>query len=125
MQNVTLPLLLFVCSTALSAQQSEQLDFKKPIPPQAMCTAAAKLREAGTNEVVLTMVIDARGRVESFTTDSPKGLRLEKMKEAATAIKALRCEPARKDGQAVKVMIRVKFDCSGPATDASKEQQPR
>jgi hypothetical protein len=123
MKNVTLLLLLFVWSGASYAQQSSQLDAEKPIPPQAVCKAAApKLRESGTNEVVLIMTVDTRGKVESFTTDSPKGLRLEKIKEAATEIKALQFQPAQKDGRAVRVMIRVQFDCSKPATDAPKGQ---
>jgi hypothetical protein len=67
------------------------------------------------------MVVDTRGRVESFKTESPKGLRLEKMNEAAAAINALQFEPAKKDGRPVKVTVSVKFDCSGPATDASKK----
>lgn len=117
MKNVALLLLLFVCSRATHAEHSEKSDVKKVMPPQAMCNAAApKLREWGTNEVVLTMTVDTRGKVESFTTDSPKGLRLEKIKEAATAIKALQFQPAQKDGRAVRVMVRVEFDCSKPAT---------
>jgi len=64
-----------------------------------MCNAAAsKLRESGTNKVVLTIAVDTGGRVGSFRTDSPKGLQLEKIKEAAAAIKALQFEPAKKDG---------------------------
>jgi len=107
-------LLLFICFVAASAQQGGQPDSKKATPPPAMCNAAApKLREAATNEVVLIMTVDTRGRVQSFTTESPKGLRLEKMKDAAAAIKALQFEPAKKDGRAVEVMVRVKFDCSG------------
>jgi hypothetical protein len=117
MKNVALLLLLFVCSRATHAEHSEKSDVKKVMPPQPMCNAAApKLREWGTNEVVLTMTVDIRGKVESFTTDSPKGLRLEKIKEAATAIKALQLHPALKDGRAIRVMVRVKFDCSKPAT---------
>jgi TonB family protein len=123
-KNVALLLpLLLVCSGATYAQQSGQSDVKKTMPPQEMCKAAApKLRESGTNEVVLTMTVDTRGKVESFTTDSPKGLRLEKIKEAAAAIKALHFQPAQKDGQAVKVMVRIKFDCAKPANDAPNGQ---
>ena len=101
---------------ATTAQEDGRAASRKA--PQAMCDAAApKLHESGTAEVVLTMIVDARGKVESFNTDSPKGLRLEAMKEASAAVKAIQFEPAKKDGQPVRVMIRVKFDCSGPATD--------
>ena len=83
-----------------------------------MCEAAsAKLREAGTDKVVLTMVVDSSGKVQAFTTDSPKGLRLEKMKEPATEIKAMHFEPAKKDGRPVTVKIRIDFDCSGAMTN--------
>ncbi len=125
MENMILPglLLLLVCPMAASAQQSGQLDSKRATPPPAMCAAAApKLRESGTSEVVLTMTVDPRGRVKYFSTNSPKGLRLEKMKEAADAINGLHFEPAKKDGRAVEVMIRVKFDCSAPQPGASKKQ---
>jgi hypothetical protein len=88
-----------------------------------MCDAAApKLRESGTNKVVLIMTVGTGGRVQSFTTESPKGLRLEKMKDPAAAIKALQFEPAKKDGRPVAVMIRVEFDCSETSTDGSKKQ---
>ena len=87
MKNVTLPSLLLVCSMVAAAQQSGQQDSKKGIAPPAVCDAATpKLRETGTNEIVLTMVVDIRGRVESFKTESPKGLRLEKMKDAWLSI---------------------------------------
>lgn len=86
-----------------------------------MCDAAApKLHESGTTVVDLSMTLDTQGKVESFTTDTPKGLRLEKVKEASAAIKAIRFEPARKDGRPVRVVIKVKLDCSGPTTDAHK-----
>ncbi len=87
-----------------------------------MCDAAApKLHESGTTEVVLIMTLDTQGKVESFSTDSPKGLRLEEMKEASAAIKAIQFEPARKDDRPVRSMVRVKFDCSVPTTDAPKK----
>jgi TonB family protein len=109
-----LSLLLLVYSMASNAQQSGQPNSKK-VTPQAMCDAAApKLRESGTNTVVLTLTVDAGGRVRSFTTESPSGLSLEKTKEAAAAIKAMQFKPATKGGRPVAVMVRVKFDCSGP-----------
>jgi hypothetical protein len=90
MKNLFL-LVLLVCSGGTYAQQRGQSDAKVVNPPQAMCRAAAsKLLESGTNDVVLTITVDSRGKVESFLTDAPKGLRLEKIKEAATAIKALK-----------------------------------
>lgn len=78
----------------------------------AMCEAAIpKLRETGTNQVVLVMTISAQGHVVAFKTEAPKGLRLEKMKKAADEIKAMRFTPATKDGKPVMVMIRFSFQC--------------
>ncbi len=124
MRNTTLPLILLICCVATFGQQDQQPNSQRAAPPQGMCAAAApKLRESATNKVVLTMIVDATGRVQSFTTESPKGLRLEKMKEPAAAIKAMHFkEPARKDGRAVMVMVRAEFDCSGSATDAAQKQ---
>lgn len=80
--------------------------------PRAMCDAAAsKLRETRTNQVVLVMTISAEGHVRSFETEAPKGLRLETIKEAAHEIKAMRFDPATKDGKPVMVMIRAAFQC--------------
>jgi hypothetical protein len=53
-------------------------------------------------------------------TEYPKGLNLEKVKVAATAIKKIRFQPATKDGQPVRVKIRAIFDCSQPLSDTSK-----
>jgi len=97
-----------------SAEQGAQLEGKTKMAqgPPAMCdAAAAKLREAGTNQVVLTMTISAQGHVLSFKTESPKGLRLESMKKAADDIKAMRFDPAEKDGKPVMVMTRATFQC--------------
>ena len=80
-----------------------------------MCDAAAsKLRETGTDRVVLTMTLDQKGHVESFKTESPRGLRLEKMKEAANAIKSLEFRPGTNDGSPVAVQIRAEFHCALP-----------
>jgi hypothetical protein len=57
------------------------------------------------------MTISAQGHVLSFKTEAPKGTRLEKMKKAADEIKAMRFDPATKDGRPVMVMIRAAFHC--------------
>jgi TonB family protein len=107
---------------AIAAQEGGQRTIvKKGLAPKAMCDAAvAKLRDSGTSNVVLIMTLDTRGRVESFRTESPKDLRLEKMKEATAAIKAMQFDPAKKDGRPVQVQIRVEFDCSASATGTSR-----
>ena len=87
----------------------------------AMCDAAAPhLRDAKTDSIVLTIELDDQGRVHSFRTNSPEGLRLEEVKKAADEIKAMRFEPAKKDGRPVWVMIRAAFKCPAPAAGASK-----
>jgi TonB family protein len=114
MKKAALWFLLTACAT-LTAAQGGQRDSKTEKAKRAMCDAAApKLHESGTNTVVLRMTVNSKGRVESFTTESPKGLRLEKMKEAATAIKAIEFTPATKDGSPVAVQIRTEFDCAVP-----------
>ena len=122
MRRAILPVLFSICSMSGIAQQGGKPDVTNKVGPQAMCDAAApKLREARTNQVVLTMTVDTQGKVQSFRTDAPKGLRLEKIKKAAAEIKTMRFEPAKKDGQPVMVMIRAVFECSVPATDASRQ----
>jgi len=120
MKNASLFVFLLVCSVATTAQDSGQTESGKA--PQAMCNAAApKLHESGSNEVILIVIVNTQGRVTSFRTLSPEGLRLEKIKEAAVAIKAMRFQPAKKDGRPADVMIKAVFDCSESATDAPKQ----
>jgi hypothetical protein len=91
--------LVLTASVVVTAAQTGQRESTTEKPTRAMCDAAApKLHEAKTNKVVLMMTVDSKGRVESFKTESPKGLRLEKMKEAATAVKKIQFEPGKKDG---------------------------
>src|ERR1700688_4969770 len=111
MKTVALWLVVMVCTAV--GLSTPQPDSPKEHPPKAVCDAAIpKLRASRTSKIALIMSIDANGRVESFNTESPKGLRLEKMREAATAIKAMRFQPATKDGSPVRVQIRTEFDCA-------------
>ena len=88
-----------------------------------MCDAAApKLRESGTTKIALIMTIDDKGQVESFKTESPRGLRLEKVKEAASAIKAMHFKPATKAGSPVAVQIRAEFDCADRANSSPTDK---
>ena len=124
MTKTALALFLLVCGVAAFCEQSQQPGSHRAVPPKGVCEAASfKLHEAGTDKVALTMVVDASGKVQSFTTDSPKGLRLEKMKEPAAAIKAIHFKPARKDGRPTMVMIRIEFDCSGSVTQSAPPSQ--
>jgi len=85
-----------------------------------MCdAAAAKLNESHTRQIVLIIIVDTHGRVESFSTAAPKGLKLEKDKAASAEIEAMHFGPALKDGKPVKVMIQVPFECSVPAQKPS------
>jgi hypothetical protein len=112
MRKASLVLLLTAFVTATAAQIG-QPDSDKAHPTRVMCDAAAlKLEESGTTKIVLMMTLDRSGRVESFKTESPKGLRLEKMKEAAAAIKTIKFGPAAKDGAPVAVQVRIEFDCA-------------
>jgi hypothetical protein len=116
MKGATVALLL-IAFVIVGAAQSGQPDSDKAQPPRVMCDAAAsKLQKSGTSKVVLMMTLDTQGRVESFKTESPKGLRLEKVKEAASAIRAIHFRPAAKDGSPVAVRILVEFDCANQQT---------
>jgi len=120
MKTVAIWSVVMVCVAA--GLSTPQLDSPKEQPRKAVCEAAIpKLRESGTSKIALIMTIDANGRVESFNTESPKGLRLEKMREAATAIKAMRFEPATKDGSPVRVQIRTEFKCVDDLRSAQDE----
>jgi TonB family protein len=122
MKKVTVWLLLTACA-AVTGAQTGQRDSETGRAKRKMCDAAApKLRESGTNIVVLMMTLDSRGRVESFKTESPRGLRLEKIKEVAATIKTMQFEPAKKDGSPVAVQIRIAFDCAAQPTGDSKNQ---
>jgi hypothetical protein len=122
MKRVTLGLLL-AAGVTLAAAQTGQPESEADKAKRAMCDAAApKLHEAGATKVVLMMTVDDRGRVESFKTESPKGLRLEKMKDVAAAIKAIPFRPATKHGSPVAVKVRIAFDCPAQTGSASKNQ---
>jgi len=121
MNTVSLTLVLIIMAL-VSAAQNGQPDSENNQVKQLVCDAVAKqLRESTTNGVALRMTIDDRGRVESFTTESPKGLRLEKVKEVAAAIKGMQFKPAIKEGSPVRVQIRTEFDCT---SQRAKEKWP-
>lgn len=68
------------------------------------------------------MTIDTQGKVLTFRTEAPKGLKLEKMKNAAAEIKAMRFNPTKKDGRPVMVMITATFQCPAADTKGSPRQ---
>jgi pyridoxine/pyridoxamine 5'-phosphate oxidase len=111
MKRMVLCLLLTTLS-AVALPQTGQQDSKAQPPPNVCDAAAAKLREANTQRVVLMLRLDNRGRVQSFKTESPKGLRLEKVKEVAAEIKKIRLGQAKQYGSPDVVKVKVEFDCS-------------
>jgi hypothetical protein len=122
MKKITLELFVATC-VIVTAAQTGRPESEADKATRAMCDAAIpKLRETGATKVVLMVTVDERGRVESFKTESPKGLRLEKMKDVAAAIKAIPFRPATKDGSPVAVEVRIGFDCSIQPNGASKSQ---
>ena len=111
-------LLLAACATLAPAQSGTPHSGAM----QSVCNAAApRLREFGTSKFVLMMTLDNKGRVESFTSGSPKGLRLEKVKDAAAAIRKMQFKPAENSGTPVAVQIKMAFDCADELTDAPKQ----
>jgi hypothetical protein len=86
--------------------------------PTAVCNAVAdKLGEVPpraphtVHQVLFVLTVSPSGGVESFETAFPKGLELERVKEAADAVKKIRIQPATKDGRPVQVTKWVVFDC--------------
>jgi TonB family protein len=111
MRDVVLCVLAFAACATTSPQNGVP-DFDPKHPPETVCTAAEpKLREAGTSKLVLRMKLDDSGRVLSFKTESPKGLRLEKMEAATNAIRALRFRPSEESGSPLEVQVREEIDC--------------
>lgn len=111
MKRAALCCAMVICPTMIVAQ-NEQQDSDMQTAVHAMCDAAApKLRESGTNQVVLMMALDNEGRVRSFKTEFPKGVQLEKMKDTVAAIKRIKFTPAKKDGSPFAVQIRTAFKC--------------
>lgn len=110
--NKAVLLLFLISSFTAAAAQTKQKPDEMQIATQAMCEAAApKVKEAGTNQIVLMMTLNRSGQVQSFRTESPKGLNLEKNKEVAAKVKAIPFSPAKKDGSPVAVQVRIQFDC--------------
>jgi hypothetical protein len=120
MKKISLWLLL-TAGVAVTAAQTGQQDSETEKATRAMCDdAAPKLREFGANKVVLMMTVDSRD--EWSHSRLSKGLRLEKMKEVATAIKAMPFHPAEKDGSPAAVQARIAFDCPAQPPSASNNQ---
>ena len=106
-------LFLAVGSMVAVAAQSATPDFDPKHPPEPVCSASTQsLRASGTSKIVLRLTLDANGRVQSFKTESPRGLPLEKMNQPASAINSLQIKPAIKDGSPVAVQIDIEFDCA-------------
>ena len=114
-------LLLLTGSFAAAAAQTGQKGGEMQTATAAMCEAAApKLQEAGTNQVVLMMTLNSKGRVQSFRTESPKSLKLENVRDVAAKVKAIPFTPAKKDGSPVAVQVKIAFDCGHQPPNASK-----
>jgi TonB family protein len=117
MMRLPILLLLAACATVAPAQVGN----RPSGDIQRICNAAApKLRESGKSKFVLMMTVDNSGRVESFKTESPKGLRLEKVQDAADAIKEMQFKPAQKGWTPVAVQVKITFDCADKLSDAPK-----
>ncbi len=69
------------------------------------------------------MIVNADGSVNWFKVLSPKGLHLEKDPEVGEGFKNSHFDPAHKDGQPVRVLINMGFNCSFDQPATSSEQQ--
>ncbi|MGC2198090.1 MAG: hypothetical protein WA628_25695 [Terriglobales bacterium] len=113
--------LLVASGIEIASPQTGQTESTGRTATRAMCDAAApKLQEAGTTKFVLMLTLSDKDQIQSFKTESPKGLRLEKMKEVSAQIKKVHFEPAKKDGSPVAVKVRIEFDCSTEPTGTNQ-----
>src|SRR5437762_13345366 len=104
---------LVVLSATSSLGQSGSSDVELKDPSKAVCdVVGSKLREAGTDKIVLFITLDKKGLVRSFKVVSPKDF--EKNKEAANTIKSLKFNPVVKDSSPVPPQITAQFDCGEP-----------
>jgi len=95
-------LLTAICLSEILAQQGGPTatpTSQTAASQRAICDAAGPKLESGANRVILDVSVDSKGRVKSFTTHSPKGLRLEKMSEAVEAVKAMQFKPTKRGQQ--------------------------
>src|SRR5215468_4821168 len=99
MKRVSLMLLASILAAICSCPAAETPDVNNKTGLPVSCEAAApKLRDAKSDTFVLSLEVDDQGKVHSFKTKSPEGVRLEEIGAAADEIKALRFVPAKKDG---------------------------
>jgi hypothetical protein len=75
-------------------------------------------------QIVAEMIIDSSGSVGSFKINSPKGLHLDKDPEVKHAFKRMHFNPATKDGEPVRAIINMTFDCSPESTTPSTQPVP-
>ena len=112
-------IMLCVCAVIVAQEPPDQPSRQKA--PPAVCDAAmASLRQHDAKEVVLVLTLDDKGRVDSFQTESPEGLNLEKSGKAKAEIKKMRFQPALKDGRPAWAQILISLDCSESMAASSR-----
>ena len=90
-----------------------------------VCPKARQVLESThQKQVIVQMIVNADGSVNWFKILSPMGLHLEKDPEVREGFKNSHFNPARKDGQPVRVLINMGFNCSFEQPASSAEQQP-
>jgi TonB family protein len=121
-------LFLFVSAASAVAQTVTVPTANAPhTDPNAgiVCPKARQALEANhQKQVVVQMIVNSDGSVNSFKILSPKGLHLEKDPEVRKGFKTLHFNPARKDGTPVVVLINMEFNCSFDQSATGSEQQP-
>ncbi|MCU1296111.1 MAG: hypothetical protein JWO91_389 [Acidobacteriaceae bacterium] len=104
-------LMLLYSFCAASAQQSSTLSSSGSVNQNAICgVAEPQLRESAKHEIIVSLWVDNTGKVLSFKTNSPKGLKLEKVKESADAIKAMHFE-SRKTSDESPIQVKLAIKC--------------
>ncbi|HKD84503.1 MAG TPA: energy transducer TonB [Terriglobales bacterium] len=110
------PILFALCSVLAFGQDVTAPSVNVPSSqtnPAIICAKAKDVLESRhESKVVVEMVIDTGGKLDSFKILSPKGLHLEKDPDVRNAFQKMRFDPARKDGQAVRSIASMTFNCS-------------
>ncbi len=126
--NFRLLLFLLAIATSATPQTVAILTTNAPsADPNAeiICLKAREVLGANQKKVVVQMIVNADGSVNWFKVLSPKGLHLEKDPEVREGFKNSHFDPAHKDGQPVRVLVNMGFNCSFDQPAAGVEQQPR
>lgn len=120
--------LLAIAASAISQTVAVPTANASSTDPNAaiICPKARQALEASHQKrVVVQLIVNADGSVNWFKVLSPKGLHLERDPEVREGFENSHFDPAHKDGQPVRILINMGFNCSFDQPATGPEQQPR